>query len=60
MKINGEVEKLLADPVFQEKFLAPQMFEPMASSPEAFAAYINEQAQKWSNLIRERKLSIDN
>ena len=33
MKINGEVEKLLADPVFQEKFLAPQMFEPMASSP---------------------------
>ncbi len=59
MKINGEVAKLLADPAFGEKFLAPQMFEPMASSPEAFAAYIEAQTQKWGKLIRERKLSIE-
>jgi len=59
MKINGEVAKLLADPAFGEKFLAPQMFEPMASSPEAFAAYIEAQTRKWGKLIRERKLSID-
>jgi tripartite-type tricarboxylate transporter receptor subunit TctC len=59
MKINGEVAKLLADPAFGEKFLAPQMFEPMASSPEAFGAYIDAQTQKWGKLIRERKLSVD-
>jgi tripartite-type tricarboxylate transporter receptor subunit TctC len=59
VKINGEIAKLLADPAFREKFLAPQMFEPMASSPEAFAAYIKEETQKWGKLIRERKLSID-
>jgi tripartite-type tricarboxylate transporter receptor subunit TctC len=59
MKINGEVAKLLADPAFGEKFLAPQMFQPMASSPEAFAAYIEAQTRKWGKLIRERKLSID-
>ena len=62
-KINGEVTRLLADPQFHEKFLAPQMFEPMfepmASTPEAFAAYIGTQTQKWSRLIRERRLSID-
>jgi tripartite-type tricarboxylate transporter receptor subunit TctC len=58
-KINGEVVQLLADPAFREKFLAPQMFEPMASSPDAFAAYIKEETQKWSSLIRERKLFID-
>jgi tripartite-type tricarboxylate transporter receptor subunit TctC len=62
-KINGEVTRLLADPEFREKFLAPQMFEPMfepmASSPEAFAAYIGTQTQKWGTLVRERKLSID-
>jgi tripartite-type tricarboxylate transporter receptor subunit TctC len=62
-KINGEVVRLLADPEFHEKFLAPQMFEPMfeptASTPEAFAAYIGTQTQKWGTLIRERKLSID-
>jgi tripartite-type tricarboxylate transporter receptor subunit TctC len=59
MKINGEVAQLLADPAFREKFLAPQMFEPMASSPDAFAAFIKEETQKWSSLIRERKLFID-
>jgi tripartite-type tricarboxylate transporter receptor subunit TctC len=58
-KINGEVAQLLADPAFREKFLAPQMFEPMASSPDAFAAFIKEETQKWSSLIRERKLFID-
>src|SRR5262249_48892413 len=36
-KINAEVAKILADPQFREKFLAPQMFEPMASSPEESA-----------------------
>jgi tripartite-type tricarboxylate transporter receptor subunit TctC len=58
-KINAEVVKLLADPQFREKFLAPQMFEPMASSPEAFADYIKAQTSKWAKVIREQKLSID-
>jgi tripartite-type tricarboxylate transporter receptor subunit TctC len=59
MKINSEIAKILADPAFREKFLAPQMFEPMASSPEAFADYIKAQTQKWGKLIREQNLSID-
>jgi tripartite-type tricarboxylate transporter receptor subunit TctC len=59
MKINSEVASILADASFREKFLAPQMFEPMASSPEAFADYIKAETRKWGKLIRERKLSID-
>jgi tripartite-type tricarboxylate transporter receptor subunit TctC len=58
-KINAEVVKLLADPQFREKFLAPQMFEPMASSPEAFVDYIKAQTNKWAKVIGEQKLSID-
>jgi tripartite-type tricarboxylate transporter receptor subunit TctC len=58
-KINAEVVKLLADPQFREKFLAQQMFEPMPSSPEAFADYIKAQTKKWAKVIREQKLSID-
>jgi tripartite-type tricarboxylate transporter receptor subunit TctC len=58
MKINHEVASILSDADFREKFLAPQMFEPMASSPEAFADYIKADAQKWEKLIRERNLSI--
>jgi len=49
----------LADPLFREKFLAPQMFEPMASTPEAFTDYINAQKRKWAEVIRAQKLSID-
>jgi tripartite-type tricarboxylate transporter receptor subunit TctC len=58
-KINAETAKILADPQFREKFLAPQMFEPMGSSPEEFADYIKAQTRKWANVIREQKLSID-
>jgi len=58
-KINAEVAKILADPQFREKFLAPQMFEPMASSPEEFADYIMAQTRKWAKVIREQKLVID-
>jgi tripartite-type tricarboxylate transporter receptor subunit TctC len=58
-KINAEVAEILADPQFREKFLAPQMFEPMASSPEEFADYIKAQTRKWAKVIREQKLSIE-
>jgi len=58
-KINAEVAKILADPQFREKFLAPQMFEPMESSPEEFADYIKAQTRKWAEVIREQKLSIE-
>ena len=58
-KINAEVVTILADPQFREKFLAPQMFEPMASSPEEFADYIQAERRKWAKVIREQKLSIE-
>jgi tripartite-type tricarboxylate transporter receptor subunit TctC len=57
-KINAEVAKILADPQFRKKFLAPQMFEPMASSPDEFADYIRAQTRKWAKVIGEQKLSI--
>jgi tripartite-type tricarboxylate transporter receptor subunit TctC len=58
-KINAEVANILADPQFREKVLAPQMFEPMASTPEAFADYIRAQTRKWAEVIRAQKLTIE-
>jgi tripartite-type tricarboxylate transporter receptor subunit TctC len=58
-KINAEVASILADPQFREKFLAPQMFEPMASTPEAFADFIKAQTGQWAEVIREQKLMIE-
>jgi tripartite-type tricarboxylate transporter receptor subunit TctC len=58
MKINTEVKRILSDPAFQEKFLAPQMFDSMASDPEEFDQYIKLETQRWGNVIREQKLTI--
>jgi tripartite-type tricarboxylate transporter receptor subunit TctC len=59
LKLNTEVQTILADPTFPEKFLAPQRFEPMGRPPEEFADYIKGETQKWAKVIREGNLSID-
>jgi len=59
MKLNGAVRTIFGDPAFEEKFLAPQMFQSLASSPEEFEAFIKAETQKWSKVIGEAKLQID-
>ncbi len=58
-RINADVRNILSDPAFREKFLAPQMFEPMASAPEEFAAYIESETTKWADVIHGAKLKIE-
>ena len=59
MKINAEVQKILKDPSFQQKFMAPQLFESMASSPEEFATYIKSETATWAKVIKEQGLKIE-
>jgi tripartite-type tricarboxylate transporter receptor subunit TctC len=58
-KINTDVQRILADPAFRDRFLAPQMLAPMKGSPDTFAADIKSETQKWVKVIREQKLSIE-
>lgn len=57
-KINTEVQRILNDPAFQAKFMAPQRFDSMASAPEEFDSYIKSETQRWGKVIREQKLVI--
>jgi tripartite-type tricarboxylate transporter receptor subunit TctC len=59
MKLNGEVRRIFGDPKFQEKFLAPQLFESMVGPPEEFAAFIQSETQKWSKVIHDANLHVD-
>jgi tripartite-type tricarboxylate transporter receptor subunit TctC len=59
MKISAEVRNILADPGFQQRFMAPQMFESMASSPEEFAQTIKTETQTWAKVIHEQGLKIE-
>jgi tripartite-type tricarboxylate transporter receptor subunit TctC len=59
LKINAEVQLILADPTFQEKFLAPQWFEALRGPPEQFAEFIKAEQGKWAKVIRGANLKIE-
>jgi tripartite-type tricarboxylate transporter receptor subunit TctC len=59
MKINTEVARILADPVFREKFLAPQMFEPIVSSPAQFSEFLKTETRIWAQVIGDAKLRLE-
>jgi tripartite-type tricarboxylate transporter receptor subunit TctC len=59
VKINAEVQRIMGDAAFRDRIIVPNMFDPLASSPEQFADFIKVEAQKWAKVIREHKLSVD-
>jgi tripartite-type tricarboxylate transporter receptor subunit TctC len=52
-KINGEVRRFFAEPEVHKNFLDPQLFEPIAGTPEQLTEFLDAEAQKFSTLIRE-------
>jgi tripartite-type tricarboxylate transporter receptor subunit TctC len=58
VKLNGEVQRVFADPAFQKRFLEPQMFEAMPGSPGDFATFIKDEQVKWAKVIREGHISL--
>jgi tripartite-type tricarboxylate transporter receptor subunit TctC len=59
MKLNGEVQRIFSDPEFRTRFLEPQMFESMPASPEAFAAYIKTEQEKWAKVIHAANIQLE-
>jgi tripartite-type tricarboxylate transporter receptor subunit TctC len=59
MKVNAEARKVFSDSAFDEKFMAPQMFQSLIGTPEEFEAFIKADTQKWSKVVREAKVHID-
>jgi tripartite-type tricarboxylate transporter receptor subunit TctC len=59
VKINADVQRVLIDPEFKQKFLDPNYYEPIPGSPEQFADYVNAAAAKWRRVITDAKLSIE-
>ena len=58
-KIAADVQKVIADPAFQARFMAPQMFESMASTPDEFRQYIDAETKNWAKIIRDEHLVIE-
>src|SRR5215468_956830 len=58
-QVNADVQRVLADPSFQEKFLTPNFFAPIVGSADTFAAYVKAEQAKWSKIIADNNLSAD-
>src|SRR5262245_35489752 len=58
-RISADVRHTIEDAGFREKFLAPNMFEPMVGSPEQFSAVIESEAHRWGHVVRGSKVKLD-
>jgi tripartite-type tricarboxylate transporter receptor subunit TctC len=53
------VRRVIDDAEFHAKILEPQVVQPLPGSPDAFGAYLRDEAAKWSKVIGEAKVQID-
>jgi tripartite-type tricarboxylate transporter receptor subunit TctC len=58
-KLNAETVRVFTDPVFRQRYLEPQLLEPIATSPEQFAEFIRSDAQKWGKVLRDANVRLD-
>jgi tripartite-type tricarboxylate transporter receptor subunit TctC len=55
--LNGEINKMLADPAFAER-LSAEALEPMPMTPAAFGQYIRDDIAKWTKVAKERNIQL--
>jgi tripartite-type tricarboxylate transporter receptor subunit TctC len=57
-RLNKEIVEALSVPEIRERVLAAGA-EPLASTPQEFAAFIRDEARKWAQVIKTAKVKID-
>ena len=57
-RLNGEVAKALANTEVSEKLRA-QGADPMPGTPEAFAAFMQEEMAKWAPVVKQAGVKLD-
>ena len=56
IKLNAAVQRIMAEPAFRARFMAPNFFEQLSGTPDQFAALIKEDAARWGKVIGEAGL----
>jgi tripartite-type tricarboxylate transporter receptor subunit TctC len=57
-KLNREIAKALESPDVRERLLA-QGAEPMPGTPEAFAAFMQQEMAKWAPVVKQAGVKLD-
>ena len=58
-KIAADVRKVVSDPAFQERFLAPYGFDAVGDTPEQFAAFLKNDREVSEKKIRAVGVKLD-
>jgi len=58
-KIAADVQQVLAQPAFQEKFVTSVGLEPLDQGPEAFARFLARDRQEYERSIRSVNVKLD-
>ena len=58
-KLNSAIAKIFQNPEFQERFLKPNLFTPITSSPKEFATFINADSKKWKEVVEAANIKLD-
>ena len=57
--IYADVNKVLHEPAFKERYIDKQWFEVVANPPEEFAAFLQKDYERWEKLIRLSRVKLE-
>ena len=58
-RINSAVQRIIADPVFDQKYFTPNSYQRMSGPPASLSAIIARDATRWSKVIRDAGIAIE-
>ena len=58
-ELNAQTRRIFDDPMFRDKFLAPNFIFSIVSSPEDFAERIRLESAKWGKVIRDAGVKVE-
>jgi tripartite-type tricarboxylate transporter receptor subunit TctC len=57
-RLHREIVRIVALPEIAER-LATLGFDPVANTPEEFAAYIRAEVTKWAKVVRDADIKVE-
>jgi tripartite-type tricarboxylate transporter receptor subunit TctC len=58
-KVNADVQKIVSDPDFQNKYLDRFAVQSVPGSLDAFAEYLRRESTKWGEVIKKAHVKIE-
>jgi tripartite-type tricarboxylate transporter receptor subunit TctC len=58
-KVNADVQKIVGDPEFQEKYLERFAVQPVPGPLDAFAEYLLKDSARWGEVIKAANVKIE-